>query len=114
MKTLTGNLVGAVAAALVISVMFVVSLPSLFLRAFVLTQLWGWFLVEGYGLKALSFAASVGVLMIVSLVHSGVSGKKEDKDIDEMLGEFVRSLLLSSVLSLFVLAAGWVLHSFLF
>lgn len=61
-------------------VLFTWALPVILLRAWVLTVLWGWFVVPVFGVDTLRYAHAMGVLCIVSTFgpHSRIKSEYQD------------------------------------
>lgn len=77
---------------------------STVLNGFVLTVLWGWFVIRVFGVRAISIPEALGLAMVASfLTHQ----YHEDK---RSLGEILAYAFISGVLSL---ALGWVIQLFL-
>lgn len=72
--------------------------PLIILRAWVLTMLWGWYVVPAFGAEPLRLIFAFGILMIV-MVFRGVRPKS-----DKTLGETVVDTIASSLL---ILLVGW-------
>jgi hypothetical protein len=79
------------AAALVIVLLFV---PLLVWHAFMLSQIWAWFVAPVFHLPALSIAETVGLLVLLGYVRStGNSGKHEwtDETTSGQIAQFLGS-----------------------
>lgn len=94
-------------------IMFVFSFAilSIVYRGWVLTMLWGWFLVP-LGIPAISIATALGIVLIVSMFTPNNETKSEKKtgDISDQLAEAMGkafatptiTLLIGLLVSLFV------------
>lgn len=76
-------------------------------NAWVLTILWGWFIVP-LGVKALSVAHAYGITLVTGLILSN-RGVKENKDKDDWVGSILTWLLLPLVALFF----GWIAVGFM-
>lgn len=76
-------------------------------NAWVLTILWGWFIVP-LGVKALSVAHAYGFTLVTGLILSN-RGVKENKDKDDWVGSILTWLLLPLVALFF----GWIAVGFM-
>jgi hypothetical protein len=91
-----------------------------FYRAWILTLLWGWFVVPFFGLPALGFGYAVGFLVLVSVtrVHRhSISDPKKDES-DEVRQERITrdrgwALVDSVVGASYILAWGYLVQCFL-
>lgn len=71
---------------------------------YVLTVLWGWFIVP-FGLPALSISWAFGLILVVSLLRSPARKPRED--------ETWHVLACYTLGPLFALLFGWIAHSFM-
>lgn len=76
-------------------------------NAWVLTILWGWFIVP-LGVKSLSVAHAYGFTLVTGLILSN-RGVKENKDKDDWVGSILTWLLLPLVALFF----GWIAVGFM-
>ncbi len=85
-------------------------LKSIF-NGYVLSILWGWFMVATLKLPALSIVQAIGIVLIVRFltVHYDPqqNNKKGFKEV------FFKSLMFSFLYSAFALFAGWIIHFFM-
>lgn len=78
------------------------------LRGWVLSILWGWFMVPVFGLPHLSVVQAIGVAMVVGfLCHENTDTKKNEEK------GFAWSLSMVAVIPLLSLFIGWIIHSFM-
>ena len=86
-------------------------LSSIF-NGYVLSVLWGWFVVPTFGVPKLSVTAAIGIALVVSYITDRKdSNEKEDK---RPFGEILREGLTEAIAkSLFVLFFGWIVHLFM-
>lgn len=97
-------------------ILAIIALPVLIvinsiLNGFVLTVLWGWFVVPLFSLPPLNIPQAVGISIILSyLTHQ----KTDTKDKDDGFWSTILSALLYIILyPLLVLAIAWVVQLFL-
>ena len=80
-------------------------LALLFVDAFVLTKLWGWFITP-LGLPCISYSHALGVSALVSyLTHQYIGKSDSDDDVSMAIWAFGRPII--------TLLCGWVFHSFI-
>ena len=84
---------------------FTITLSSI-LRGFVLSKLWGWFIVPLFGLPSLSISFAIGLCLVVGMFQSHPSYK--DHEI-----ETSTALLQGFVSPFIVLFIGWIVTMFL-
>ncbi len=87
----------------------VVALGSL-LNGFVLSTLWGWFIVTAFtGMPALTLGRAVGVSMVVSyLTYHGSKGKEDDEEYGDWLLKRVSMTVVYCGLTLLI---GYIVHA---
>ena len=95
-------------AFVLVIAMFLLLLAGLALNAFVLVQLWGWFIVPTFGLVALSFLQALGLVITVSFLTNQVATNYKGLEIDGATS--LRSIFLQPLLVLFV---AWIVQSFI-
>ncbi|MBU4347936.1 hypothetical protein KJ671_00275 [Patescibacteria group bacterium] len=103
------------------------------LRGYVLSVLWGWFIVPVFHLPELTLAVAIGIAMIMSIITHQHSTKKYENDIKKIKStwsnEHYNKLeakeakeALSSIITLItnlylnlllVLFIGWIVHLFM-
>lgn len=76
------------------------------LRGFVLTVLWGWFVVTTFGLPELSLPAALGVALVAQFLIYHPYRKPEESTSSERIGRAVGY-------NLFALGIGWIVHLFI-
>lgn len=81
------------------------------INGYVLSVLWGWFIVPTFGVSALSIVPAIGVAIVVSsfacLTHHY---KKEKKSLGELIKEGAKEIAWRPPTTLFL---GWVVHLFM-
>jgi len=101
----------AVAAVGFIAGVLVLLAISAIWKGYVLTVLWGWFVVPTFGLPALSLAPAIGMSMVVSfLTHQSDATKEQEGSSSERLAKAVAHALLVPAL---VLGIGAVVRHFM-
>jgi hypothetical protein len=91
-------------APIITPIVFIVSLPALLYKAWVITKLWKWFVVPVFNLSPLPFGYACGLLLIFYLARSGDPQKREySSREEEILSAFIGPII-GPTLSL---AAGW-------
>jgi len=81
------------------------------LRGWVLTILWGWFVVPTFDMPQLTLAPAIGIALVVSyLTHQISSGKKDDRAASDQIGKMIVHAIVGP---LFTLLFGWVVHLFM-
>lgn len=81
-------------------------------RGYVLSILWGWFIVSLFHVPALSIPYALGISLILNLLTHGPEGHKKDptmSDTENMFAAFVYSFILSSA----ALGIGWIVKGFI-
>lgn len=98
----------ALLALLGISVVLVASSIA---NGFVLSVLWGWFVVPLFEVPSLSIAQAIGFSMTVSFLtyHYHDSGKKEE---ESFIKRITYLILLAIVRPIIVLTIGYIVHLF--
>lgn len=93
-----------------LGVLFVlVSIPLIAIfQGWVLTVLWGWFVVPTFALPKLSIAVAIGLTLIVGMFKS-YQVKNEEKSTEDKVVEWVAGILVP----LFILFLGWIVHLFM-
>jgi putative Mn2+ efflux pump MntP len=93
-----------------VGVLALLTLSSMW-RGYVLTVLWGWFVVPTFGLSALALAPAIGLAMVVSfLTHQSDATKEQEGDFSTRMA---RAAGYALVMPALVLGIGWVVHQFM-
>lgn len=80
-------------------------------KGYVLTVLWGWFVVPTFGLPVLSLVPAIGLAMVVSfLTHQSDASKEPDGDSSIRMAKALSHALVMPAL---VLGIGWVVRQFM-
>jgi hypothetical protein len=74
-------------------------LTAILCRGFVLTVLWGWFVVPVFGLPALGIASALGLTV---LLNNLLGHKREAKSLTDIF-----------LMALAALGVGWLIHLFM-
>jgi len=93
---------------LMILVFWCIGLVNLMLQGYVLSTLWGWFLVKPLGLPALEVVPAIGLTLIVSLLVARFREPKKDKQED--LARNFQILLFGFIYPLMVFGTGWLVN----
>lgn len=92
----------------VVIIVLLAVVPAIMLRGWILSILWGWFVVP-FGLPQIGIAWAIGLATVVSAITptpTGESGGKT-KTAKEQLGEVISNFLF---LPLLILLFGWIVH----
>lgn len=100
--TTTAVLGGGVVLPLAVALIF--TLPVIGLNAFALMKLWNWFLVPGFDLPSLTFAAAIGSVLILKLLSDKVFRQETDKDPENKWANIFTAFLRPT----FAVLTGWV------
>ena len=95
-----------IALAFLASIIVLVVISSI-LRGYVLSVLWGWFVVPTFGLPALSIPIAIGISLILAFTTHQISVKKEE---DKSFGTQFSNIILYPLLTL---AIGWIVTLFI-
>ncbi|MDP3726358.1 MAG: hypothetical protein Q8R36_04140 [bacterium] len=80
-------------------------------NGFVLSVLWGWFIVPTLGLPALSVVQAIGIAMVVSyLTYHYIDTQKGTEDKREKIAMAIGMVILRPLFALFF---GWIIHLFM-
>lgn len=74
--------------------------PSVLLRAWVITMMWGWYVTPAFGLPPLRLAFAFGLSVFAGMFRASYAGKDDRKISGIIAGSFVNPLM-----TLFI---GWV------
>lgn len=90
----------------------VLMVPGAMWSGYVLSVLWGWFIVPTFeGIPALSIPAAIGIASVVGYLTRGLARDTSDhKDPNDRL---IQNIGESFLAPLFTLAFGWVVHLFM-
>jgi hypothetical protein len=84
---------------------------SIIMRGWVLSIMWGWFIVPLFGLPALTIPYAIGVSAVIALLKgSSTDNKKDDK---KALEKFLEALFVAFVAPLITLGFGWIVLQFI-
>ena len=96
---------------LMILVFWCIGLVSLMLQGYVLSVMWGWFLVEPFGVPVLKVVPAIGLALLVSLLTARFREPKKDKQ-EEMARNF-KIMLFGFIYPLIVFGTGWLVKLFM-
>ncbi|PIT88095.1 MAG: hypothetical protein COU29_03720 [Candidatus Magasanikbacteria bacterium CG10_big_fil_rev_8_21_14_0_10_36_32] len=84
------------------------------ISGFVLSMLWGWFIVPVFGLPELSIVAAVGISLTVRYLTYQEKDENDDKKkTDRITSEKVILILKPFVTPLLILLFGYIIHLFM-
>ena len=79
------------------------------MNGWVLSIMWGWFVVPLFGVPVLKVAPAIGVALVAKmLTHQSSSKSNEKKDTSETVGELIAAFLSPMV----TLLIGWIVLQF--
>lgn len=91
-------------------ILVLIALASIF-NGYVLSILWGWFMVPTFGLPVLSVAPAIGVALIVSyLTYQSIDTQEKDEDSTTKLVKSSIMVFIRAALALFI---GWIIQMFM-
>ena len=86
-------------------------------NGFVLSTLWGWFMVPAFGLPAFGVIKAAGISLVVRYLTYQLDTKDftedDGKTSEEKLKKGLYTLSFAIIYPLFALGVGWVVHLFL-
>lgn len=94
-----------VALIFLVSVIVLVVISSI-LRGYVLSVMWGWFVVPTFGLPPLNIPIAIGLALIIAFTTHQVSLKKEEQDFGSQIGN-------SLIYPILLLGIGWIVTLFI-
>jgi len=80
-------------------------------RGYVLSVLWGWFIVPVFHLPVLSIATAIGLCLIITFLTHQPNSKDDSED--SAWDSFTSSIRIAFLGPLMALFAGWILTFFL-
>lgn len=98
MEQLLALIIGAI---ILIPVMVVMIVPMALWRGYVLSILWGWFIVPTFGAPALSLVAAIGLSLVVGMFTAHLSSKKKDEDDNALTNYLVNGFVWPGIALLF-------------
>ena len=102
-----------IAISLAVGLIVVTIVPSLLVHGYVLSILWGWFIVPQFGLPALSLASAVGVSLVTGYMSSGRrNGREIEKEL-KGVDYFNNYISYHFVLPFMLLGIGYILKGLL-
>ena len=80
------------------------------LRGWVISIMWGWFVVPVFHLPVLGVLQAMGLALVVGVIMPGYSSaKNENKSLLTLVGEFI-AIAFGPLVALFI---GWLIKSFM-
>ncbi len=83
---------------------------NLIFNGYVLSVLWGWFIVPTFGVPALGIAPALGVALVVAYMTYQFHDHKREEDFGEIV---FRGFVMGSIKGLLFLFVGWIVHMFM-
>lgn len=80
------------------------------MNGLVLSTLWGWLIVPIFEIQPLRAIEAIGILVVISFMKTHSISDDDDKD---FWPNFAKSIMVSIVLAVYALFAGWVVTQFL-
>ena len=78
-------------------------------RGYVLSTLWGWFVVPLFGLPKLAIAPAIGLSLVVGFLTYQTPPDVEERKRDGV-DKWVRIVVLAALLPALSLGMGWIVH----
>ena len=99
------------AAALLGCVLLLISLPfSALWSGYVLSVLWGWFIVPTFEARPLAVLPAIGLALVVGYLTKQEQQTEDTRDKDDKIISALVHMFLSPLIALLF---GWILHSFM-
>lgn len=76
-------------------------------NGYVLSVMWGWFVVPTFDLPQLSIPAAIGASMVASYLTAKPTAHRDDRDSNEILSG---ALAHTFLLPLFAMGLGWIVN----
>lgn len=89
----------------------VVGISSI-LNGWVLSILWGWFIVPTFGAPDISVVQAIGLALVVRFLTASRSIEESDDSISKE-EKVQKALVVAVVVPLFALFVGWIVHLFM-
>ena len=89
-------------------IVLAISIPSYIWYGYVVSILWGWFMVGTFNLPALSIPAAIGLALVVHLLR-GYTYEPDKKTTAEKM----TSIAMSFIYPLISLGIGWIVKNFI-
>ena len=97
-----------------IILMFLVSVPfAIILNAWVLTNLWTWFIVP-LGVPAIGIAWAAGIVCISAYLTKEISASDKGKTGVEAIEVVIKHWIIMFAKPITALIVGWIFHSFMY
>lgn len=97
MENLIALIIGMI---IIIPVALVMLVPVALWRGYVLSILWGWFIVPTFGAPALSLVMAIGLAIVVGMFTASIPSKKKDDEDDKALSNYFVNGFITPALSL--------------
>jgi hypothetical protein len=80
---------------------------------YVLSVLWGWFIVTTFSLPALGIVEAIGLNLIVGFLTYQYTAEKQDAEDEKYAIALTNSIVKSIIFPLIILFIGYIVHHFL-
>lgn len=97
---------GGILGAIIIPAMFVVMVPFLLWKCYVLSVLWGWFIVPYFHIPQPPIWALYGLMMVVGMFRDVDTEEKETKT------DWKKLFMSLTVSPAIALGVGWLIHHY--
>lgn len=104
--------IGFVAILGTLATVLIIGLLSSILNGWVLTILWGWFIVPLFSLPPLSLPIAIGIALIIKMLTASNINPRSDKTNEEKFKAFGQLLLSLFLTPMIALLWGWIFHFF--
>ena len=91
-------------------VALLLTIPSLIFSGYVLSVLWGWFMVPIFGMPALSIPAAIGVWMVIGFITHQTIDADDSRTSEKKLYESIGQAISRPLLALLV---GYIVHLYM-
>lgn len=98
MENLIALIIGMI---ILIPIALVMLVPVALWRGYVLSVLWGWFIVPTFNAPALSLAMAIGVAIVVGMFTASIPTKKKDEEDKALSNYFVNGFIAPALSLLF-------------
>lgn len=94
----------------IIVTVFATAIPLTAWYAYVLTVIWGWFVVPLFGLPALDIWAAIGLSLVINYMWKTTPENNDEND-DESMDRLIKVLGYCLVRPLIALGIGWIVFN---
>ncbi len=94
-----------------IVVLFVVAIPAgIIMNGWVLSVLWGWFVVPLFHLPELTIPYAIGISTVIGLFKKSTTDQNDKREFYEKL---IEALIITFIAPLLTLGFGWIILQFI-